>query len=73
MASSRGTIRPVSFSTFHSLMCLHLEAVLLLGAEAKAIRKQDKEHSRLRTIWQRRLAAALVVFGASLLLLVPSN
>src|SRR5580698_7983556 len=70
MASSRGTIRPVSFSTFHSLMCLHLEAVLLLGAEAKATRKQDKEHSRLRTIWQRRLAAALVVlFG----LLVMSN
>src|SRR3984885_5927898 len=70
MASSRGTIRPVSSSTFHSLMCLHLEAVLLLGGQAAASRKQDKEHYLSQTIRHRRLAAALVVlFG----LFVMSN
>jgi Carboxypeptidase regulatory-like domain len=64
MASSRGTIRPVSSSTFHSLMCLHLEAVLLLGGQAAASRKQDKEHNLSKPIRHRRLAAAFVVlFG----------
>jgi hypothetical protein len=51
-------------------MCLHLEAVLLLGGQAAASRKQDKEHHLSQTIRHRRLAAALVVlFG----LFVMSN
>jgi Carboxypeptidase regulatory-like domain len=67
MASPRGTIRPVSSETFHSLMCLHLEAVLLLGEAAAAARERDLEHSRRlrpRAIRRCRLTAALVVlFG----------
>src|ERR1700722_1734118 len=70
MASSRGTIRPVSSLTFHSLMCLHLEAVLLSGGQSATSRRQDKEPSRPRATRQRRLAGSLVVlFG----LLVMSN
>jgi Carboxypeptidase regulatory-like domain len=64
MASPRGTILPVSWVTFHSLMCLHLEAVLLRG---EAARERDREHSRRlspRAIRWRRLTGALVVlFG----------
>src|ERR1700678_3919527 len=62
MASPRATIRPVSSLTFHSLMCLHLEAVLLQG-EAAVSRKQDTEHARPRrprAIRQRRLPGALI-------------
>jgi Carboxypeptidase regulatory-like domain len=45
-------------------MCLHLEAVLLLGGQAAASRKQDKEHYVSQPIRHRRLAGALVVlFG----------
>ena len=43
MASPRGTILPVSSLTFHSLMCLHLEAVLLLGESGAASREQRAE------------------------------
>ena len=64
MASPRGTILPVSPVTFHSLMCLHLEAVLLRG---EAARERGREHShplRPRAIRRRRLTGALVVlFG----------
>ena len=64
MASPRGAILPVSPVTFHSLMCLHLEAVLLRG---EAARKPGREHShplRPRAIRRRRLTGALVVlFG----------
>ena len=63
MASPRATINPVSSLTFHSLMCLHLEAVLLQGERAAASREQDKEHSRPlrpRAIRQRRLPGALI-------------
>jgi Carboxypeptidase regulatory-like domain len=66
MASPRGTIYPVSSLTFHSLMSLHLEAVLLHG-EAAMSREADREHSlspRPRAIRQCRLLGALVVlFG----------
>jgi Carboxypeptidase regulatory-like domain len=66
MASPRATIRPVSSLTFHSLMCLHLEAVLLQG-EAPVPRKQETEHARPlrpRAIRKRRLPGALIVlFG----------
>src|ERR1700733_4223331 len=64
MASPRGTINPVSSLTFHSLMCLHLEAVLLRGEQAVAARKPGKEHSRPqrpRAMRRRRLTGALVV------------
>jgi hypothetical protein len=45
-------------------MCLHLEAVVLLGERAAASRKKDAEHSpplRRRAIRRRRLAGALIV------------
>src|ERR1700722_5783468 len=67
MASPRGTINPVSSLTFHSLMCLHLEAVLLRGEQAAASHERGKQHScplRPRTIRQCRMAGILVVlFG----------
>jgi hypothetical protein len=73
MASPRGTIHPVSSLTFHSLMCLHLEAVLLLG-EAAVSRERDREHSlslRPRTIRQCRLVGALVVLFGLLFMSSP--
>ena len=67
MASPRGTILPVSYLTFHSLMCLHLEAALLLGESGAASREQRAEHSRplgQPAIRRCRLAAVLaVLFG----------
>src|ERR1700730_10093115 len=67
MASPRGTINPVSSLTFHSLMCLHLEAVLLRGEQAAASRERARQHScpvRPRTIRQCRVAGVFVVlFG----------
>jgi hypothetical protein len=67
MASPRGTIHPVSSLTFHSLMCLHLEAVLLRGEQAAVSREQGRQHARLlrpRAVRQCRLAGVLVVlFG----------
>src|ERR1700733_4221297 len=67
MASPRGTIRPVSSVTFHSLMCLHLEAVLLRGEQAAASRERDRQRSRrfhARAIRQCRLAGVLaILFG----------
>src|SRR5580693_2168106 len=67
MASPRGTILPVSYLTFHSLMCLHLEAALLLGESGAASREQRAEHSRplgRPAIRRCRLAAVLaVLFG----------
>src|SRR3984885_2349326 len=71
MASPRGTILPVSSLTFHSLMCLHLEAVVILGERTAASREpsheQRGEHSRplrRRALRRRRLAGALIVlFG----------
>src|SRR3984957_7335267 len=73
MASPRGTIHPVSSLTFHSLMCLHLEAVLLLG-EAAVSRERDREHSlslRPRAIRQCRLVGALVVLLGLLFMSSP--
>jgi hypothetical protein len=55
-------------------MCLHLEAVVLLGEQAAASRKQDAEHSlsrRRRTIRGRRLAGALVVLFGLLFISSP--
>src|SRR5580698_5321014 len=71
MASPRGTIHPVSSLTFHSLMCLHLEAVVLLGERAAASREPGKEHSRplpRRALRRRRLAGALMVLLGLLLM-----
>src|ERR1700679_3457652 len=74
MASPRGTINPVSSLTFHSLMCLHLEAVLLRGEQAVAARKPGKEHSRPqrpRAMRRRRLTGALVVLCGLLFMSSP--
>src|SRR5580704_11006368 len=74
MASPRGTILPVSSLTFHSLMCLHLEAVVLLGERAAASRKKDAEHSpplRRRAIRRRRLTGALIVLLGLLFMSSP--
>jgi hypothetical protein len=67
MASPRGTILPVSTLAFHSLMCVHLEAVLLRGEEGAVGCKQNGEPSlwhRLRVVRQlHRLGALVVLFG----------
>src|ERR1700732_3270734 len=45
MASHRGSIRPISEVTSHSLMCLQLEAVLLLEQQAAASRERNRKDS----------------------------
>ena len=62
MASPRGTILPVSYLTFHSLMCLHLEAAVLLGESGAASRERDREHSR-PLVRERLGSAALQVLS----------
>lgn len=42
MASHRGTIRPVSPPTSHSLMCLYLEAVLLREQQTEVLSEKAK-------------------------------
>ncbi len=74
MASPRGTIHPVSSLTFHSLMCLHLEAALLLGEESAVSRDPGREHSRPlrpRAIRQCRLTGALIVLFGLLFMSSP--
>jgi hypothetical protein len=44
MASHRGTIHSVSPLASHSLMCLQLEAVLLLQRQTEVSRKKSNEH-----------------------------
>ena len=65
MASHGGTIRPVSPLTSHSLMCLHLEAVLLLEQQAAVSRERNSEHApvlRPRVVRQSHLLTALSLF-----------
>src|SRR3984957_16241004 len=74
MAPPRGTIRPVSSVTFHSWMCLHLEAVLLRGEQAAASHEREKKHSspiRQRALRRRRLAGALIVLCGLLFMSNP--
>jgi hypothetical protein len=67
MASTRGTILPVSTLAFHSLMCIHLEAVLLRGEKGTVSCKQNGKPSlwhRLRAVRRlHRLGALVVLFG----------
>ena len=67
MASHGGTIRPVSPLTSHSLMCLHLEAVLLLEQQAAVLRERNRENApvlRSRVVRPSHLLGILVVlFG----------
>jgi hypothetical protein len=74
MVSPRGTIHPVSSLTFHSLMCLHLEAIILCGGRAVAARGHGAEYSRplrRRALRRRRLAGALMVLVGLLLVSSP--
>jgi Carboxypeptidase regulatory-like domain len=67
MASHGGTIRPVSPLTSHSLMCLHLEAILLLEQQATISRERNREHApvlRPRPVRPSHLPGILIVlFG----------
>jgi hypothetical protein len=67
MASQRGAIHPVSPVVTHSLLCLHLEAAILLEHQIKISRKRKKENSfsiRKLIIGQRHvLSALLLLFG----------
>ena len=67
MASHGGTIHHVSPLTSHSLMCLHLEAVLLLEQQAAVSRERNRKHAtvlRPRVVRPNHLLGTLVVlFG----------
>ena len=68
MASHRGTIRPASPLTSNSLMCLHLETVLLHEQVAASCEK-SKEHSFSscpRILRKHRLTSALALLVAIL-------
>jgi hypothetical protein len=67
MASSRGTIRPVSPVVAHNLLCLHLEAARVIEQQTASSSRKPYKYSlpsRPRFIRQCRLAGYLIVlFG----------
>lgn len=74
MASPRGTIHPASPITSHSLMCLHLEAVLLRGQEVAASRERSNKHIPSGTSQVnkgRSLVGILAILFALFLLIAP--
>jgi hypothetical protein len=74
MASPRGTIHPASPITSHSLMCLHLEAVLLREQEVVASREKNNKHtpSGVSQVNKgRSLVGILAILVALFLLIAP--
>jgi hypothetical protein len=74
MASPRGTIRPASPTTSHSLMCLHLEAVLLREQEVAASRERSNKHISSGTSQankRRGLVGILAILFALFLMIAP--
>jgi hypothetical protein len=74
MASPRGTIHPASPITSHSLMCLHLEAVLLREQEVVASREKNNNHtpSGVSQVNKgRSLVGILAILVALFLLIAP--
>jgi hypothetical protein len=64
MPSQRGAIRPSSPVVSHSLLCLHLEAVILLEHQLQISRKKKKENSfslRKLIFGQRHLLGAFLL------------
>ncbi len=74
MASPRGTIRPVSPLTAHSLMCLHLEAAVLFEQQAASSRERNKAHLRIlssRAVQKSHLLGSLIVLLGVLFMAAP--
>src|SRR5580698_133133 len=74
MASSRGAIQPASPVVSHSLLCLHLEAVILLEHQVEISRKRDQINSfslRKLVSRQRPLLSTLVVLFGMLFMAAP--
>src|SRR6202789_910266 len=74
MASHRGTIRPVSPPTSHSLMCLYVEAVLLREQQTEVLSEKSKVHSfssRPRVVQKCYLTSALAILVALLCISSP--
>src|ERR1700719_3208168 len=63
----KGSIAPVSSTTAHSVMCLHLERIILLGRLATASYRPTGQYSRsplVASTWRRHLMNVLIaVFG----------
>ena len=71
MASQRGAIRPSSPVVSHSLLCLHLEAVILLENQLQISRKKKKENSfslRKLILGQRHSLGVLILLLGMLFL-----
>ncbi len=74
MASPRGTIRPASPVTAHSLMCLHLEAVLLFEQQTAASRERNKARSRILSsqgVRKSHLLGSFIVLLGMLFMAAP--
>jgi hypothetical protein len=73
MASQRGSIHPISLLTSHCLMCLYLEAIIVLKQEASTSPEEKREHSGLFRSWIVRQSNQLgaIVFAITLLFVMP--
>jgi hypothetical protein len=74
MASPRGTIHPVSPLASHSLMCLQLEAVLLLEQQAAISCRRTSTHSTSSRGDRRKkhMVGAFAILFALLFMISPS-
>lgn len=75
MTSPRGSVHHASLISAHALMCLHLEAALLIEQQATSSRVRDKANSQIlssRRIRERYLLSSFLVLLTVLFLAAPT-